>query len=309
MRVVFAGTPAFAAAALQALGDSGVNVALVLTQPDRPAGRGMKHSLSEVKKLALLKTYDIFQPTRLKDLEAQTRLHAAAADIMIVAAYGLILPKGVLELFPAGCLNIHASLLPRWRGAAPIQRAILAGDKESGVSIMRMEEGLDTGPVYLARALPLDEKETAGSLHDKLAVLGARTLVEALPSIMSSALTPVAQPPTGVTYAPKFSREEAELVWTNDARHLERQIRAFDPHPGAHSHISGESIKIWRANLLPDHHSGPGFVTQVSPKGIDVACGSGGLRITEIQRAGSKRLAVADFLRGSPIALGAKFGA
>jgi methionyl-tRNA formyltransferase len=309
MRVVFAGTPVFAAIALQALLDSGANVALVLTQPDRPAGRGMKYSISDVKKLALRNNLDVFQPPSLKDASALTRLRAAAADVMIVAAYGLILPKGVLDLFPAGCLNIHASLLPRWRGAAPIQRAILAGDTQTGVSIMRMEEGLDTGPVYLARALYLDAKETAGSLHDKLAALGAHTLVEALPSILSGTLKPLAQPIAGVTYAPKFSREEAELDWSNDARQLERQIRAFDPHPGAHSLLAGESIKIWRANLLADHHSEPGLVTGVNSKGIEVACGSGSLRITQMQRAGGKRLAVADFLRGSPLAVGARFGA
>jgi methionyl-tRNA formyltransferase len=308
MRVVFAGTPAFAAAALKALGDSGIDVALVLTQPDRAAGRGMKESISEVKKLALLKKYDIFQPPSLKDVDAQMRLRAAGADIMIVAAYGLILPKAVLELFPAGCLNIHASLLPRWRGAAPIQRAILAGDKETGVSIMRMEEGLDTGPVYLARTLHLDKQDTAGSLNDKLAALGARTLVEVLPSILSGTLKAVAQPPSGVTYAHKFSRAEAEMQWTNDARQLERQIRAFNPHPGAYSLLAGESLKIWQADLLPDHHPEPGIVTRVSPEGIDVACGSGSLRITEIQRAGGKRLAAADFLRGSPLAVGARFG-
>ena len=309
MRIVFAGTPAFAAVVLQALIDAGFVVTLVLTQPDRPAGRGLRASESEVKRVAQANAIDVLQPLSLKDAGTQAQLRHSAAEVMVVAAYGLILPAAVLNLFPAGCINIHASILPRWRGAAPIQRAILAGDAHSGVSIMRMEEGLDTGPVYATRVIDLENDESAGSLHDKLAALGASTLVEFLPQIVAGRLQPVRQPETGITYAHKISKQESLIDWTRDARQLERQIRAFDPFPGAYSLLEGQPVKIWRATVLAEKGNPPGIVMQSGSTGIDVACGQDSLRITELQRAGGRRLPIGEFLRGAPISTGARFGA
>lgn len=308
MRLVFAGTPAFAAASLQALAAAGHEVVLVLTQPDRPAGRGMKLSPSEVKQAAQGLGIEIFQPPTLRDAAAQARLRDCGAEAMVVAAYGLILPPAVLQLFPFGCINVHASLLPRWRGAAPIQRAILAGDSETGVCIMGMEQGLDTGPVFLAKSLPIGAGDTAASLHDKLAMLGASLLVEALPGIAAGTLIPRPQPAEGVTYAAKISKEEAAIDWNLDAKTLARRVRAFNPFPGCHTTLRSEALKIWRA--APFDADGPaGRVLQIDGAGILVACGQGALRIEELQRAGGKRVGAAEFARGASLAVGEMLGA
>ncbi len=309
MRIVFAGTPAFAASALQALIGAGHEIALVLTRPDRPAGRGLRLAASEVKQLAEQARLPLLQPQRLKDVQLQSRLHAAGAQAMVVAAYGLILPRAVLDLFPAGCINIHASLLPRWRGAAPIQRAILAGDSETGISIMRMEEGLDSGPVYLMRPIPIAAEDTAGTVHDKLAALGARCIVEALPAIAEGTLKAVPQSEAGATYAHKIAKDEAAIDWRREAVEVDRQVRAFNPFPGAYSTLHDGPLKVWRATVVPGSPAPPGTILRADAQGIVVACGNGALRATELQRAGGKRLAAMDFLRGLPLAAGERFGA
>jgi methionyl-tRNA formyltransferase len=307
MRIVFAGTPAFAAVALQALVDARFEVVLVLTQPDRPAGRGLRELPSEVKQLALRHGLRLAQPRTLREEEIVAQLRSSAAQAMVVAAYGLILPSVLLDLVPAGCINIHASLLPRWRGAAPIQRAILAGDRETGISIMRMEQGLDTGPVYLTRTTPILPDDDAGSLHDRLATLGACCITEALPQIADGSLAPARQPSDGVTYAHKITKPEAAIDWQRDSLELDRQVRAFNPFPGAFSILRGEPVKIWRGLALAGGQGVPGEILSCGPHGIDVACGNGILKIMELQRAGSRRLPVADFLRGSSIEPGERF--
>ena len=309
MRIVFAGTPAFAASALRALIGSGHEVALVLTRPDRPAGRGLKLAAGEVKQLAEQARLPLLQPQTLKDAQVQARLRAARAQALVVAAYGLILPRAVLELFPLGCINIHASLLPRWRGAAPVQRALLAGDDETGISIMRMEEGLDTGPVYLMQRIPIAAEDTAGNLHDKLAALGARCITDALPSIADGTLAAVPQRETGATYATKIAKEEAAIDWRRDAIEVHRQVRAFNPLPGAYSWLRGEPVKIWRAVIVAGSAAAPGTILDAGAQGIDVACSPGILRATELQRAGGRRLAAADFLHGVVLAAGERLGA
>ena len=309
MRIVFAGTPAFAANTLQALIEAGHEIALVLTRPDRPAGRGLKFAAGEVKQLAERARLPLLQPQTLKDAQLRTHLHAAGAYAMVVAAYGLILPLAVLELFPAGCINIHASLLPRWRGAAPIQRAILAGDSETGISIMRMEEGLDSGPVYQMRRIPIAGEDTAGTIHDKLAALGARCIVEALPVIADGTLKAVPQNEDGATYAPKIAKDEAAIDWRRNAVEVDRQLRAFNPFPGAYSSLRGEPLKVWRATVAPGSPAPPGTILRADAQGIVVACGNGALRATELQRAGGKRLAAAEFLHGLSLAAGERFGA
>ncbi|MEK6209095.1 MAG: methionyl-tRNA formyltransferase [Pseudomonadota bacterium] len=309
MRIVFAGTPAFAASALQALIEAGHEIALVLCRPDRPAGRGLKLAAGEIKQLAEQARLPLLQPQSLKDAQLQARLHGAGSQAMVVAAYGLILPRAVLELFPAGCINIHASLLPRWRGAAPIQRAILAGDSETGISIMRMEEGLDSGPVYLMRRIPIAAEDTAGTVHDKLAALGARCIVEALPAIADGTLKAVPQSEAGATYAPKIAKDEAAIDWRREAVEVDRQVRAFNPFPGAYSTLRGEPLKVWRAAVAPGSPAPPGTILRADAQGIVVACGNGALRATELQRAGGKRLAAADFLHGLSLAAGERFGA
>jgi methionyl-tRNA formyltransferase len=310
MRIVFAGTPAFAAAALQALLDAPFDVCLVLTQPDRPAGRGLRLTTSAVKQLSLRHGLPLAQPPSLRNEEILVTLRAARADVMVVAAYGLILPRSVLDLFPAGCVNVHASLLPRWRGAAPIQRAILAGDSTTGISIMRMEQGLDTGPVYLARALPILPNDCAGELEARLAVLGARCLVEALPQIARGKLAAVEQNAEGITYAPKITKPEATIDWRRAAREVDRQIRAFNPVPGAATALGRNAVKIWRASASASSNGAgvPGEVLGLSADEIDVACGTGVLKIAELQKAGGKRLSAADFVRGSSLTPGARFG-
>jgi methionyl-tRNA formyltransferase len=309
MRLVFAGTPAFAAVALAALVKAKHRPVLVLTQPDRPTGRGLKPQPSEVKLLALKQGVEVFQPASLRSADVVARLKAARAHALVVAAYGLILPQDVLDLFPCGGINIHASLLPRWRGAAPIQRALLAGDRESGVCIMRMDAGLDTGPVYKCERVRLDADETAGSLHDKLATLGARLLLEVLEALESGGLQPRPQAQESATYASKITKEEALLDWTQEAVQLERAVRAFNPVPGAQSTLEGHPVKIWRAQLASASGGAPGQVISAGEEGILVACGQGALNITELQRAGGRRLSAGDFLRGRGLVSGTRFGA
>ena len=308
MRIAFAGTPAFADVALQALVDARFDIALVLTQPDRPAGRGLRESPSAVKQLALRHGLTVVQPQTLRSEEMLVQLRDSAVQFLVVAAYGLILPPAVLEIFSAGCINIHASLLPRWRGAAPIQRAILAGDRETGISIMRMDQGLDTGPVFLSRAVPILTDDTAGSLHDRLAVLGGRCIVEALPQIAQGTLACVSQPADGITYAHKITKAEAAIDWRRDALELARQVRAFNPFPGAYSLLGNEPVKIWRASTGDRGQAMPGEILGHAPEGIDVACGKGALKIMELQKAGGRRLSAAEFLRGSPVEPGERFG-
>ena len=307
MRIVFAGTPAFAAAALQALIESHFEVALVLTQPDRPAGRGLRESPSAVKQLALRHGLTVAQPLTLRNEEILEQMRSTAAQALVVAAYGLILPRAVLDIFPAGCIIIHASLLPRWRGAAPIQRAILAGDQETGICIMRMEQGLDTGPVYLVRKIPILRDDSAGSLHDRLAALGAQCIVEALPKIGQRSLAPFPQPADGITYAQKIVKAEAAIDWRRDALDVDRQVRAFNPFPGAFSSLGNETVKIWRGRADAAASGRPGEILACTAEGISVACGKGILNATELQRAGGRRLSAAEFLRGLPAAQHKRF--
>lgn len=303
MKLIFAGTPEFAAQSLAAIVVAGHEVALVLTQPDRPAGRGMALQPSAVKQAALACGIPIFQPPSLKDAATQARLAAVGADAMVVAAYGLILPQAVLDLPRFGCLNIHASLLPRWRGAAPIQRALLAGDDESGVCVMQMEAGLDTGPVLLREVLAITADETAATLHDKLAMLGARLVVDALGRLP---LPATAQPAEGVTYAHKIDKAEATIDWTCSAAELDRHIRAFNPFPGAQVRFAGQPVKLWRA--VPVAGSGePGTILAVDRRQIIVACGDRALAVSELQKAGGKRLPVDQFLAGYPLQVGQRF--
>ena len=307
MRLAFAGTPAFAAFALRALLEAGHDVALVMTLPDRPAGRGLRPRASEVKELALAHGLPFAQPATLKSDQALATLQAAQVQIMVVAAYGLILPPALLDLFRFGCINVHASLLPRWRGAAPIQRAILAGDTETGISIMRMDAGLDTGPVYLKQSVRIEPNDTAGSLHDKLATLGGRCIVEALNALQADQIRPVPQSDHGVTYANKIDKREAVIDWSDAAAKIERQVRAFDPFPIASTSWRGESLRVWRARAVPQENGSPGRI-DVTAGGILVGCGSGALLIQELQRAGSKRMSAADFLRGVELARGEILG-
>jgi methionyl-tRNA formyltransferase len=295
MRLIFAGTPEFAATALSALIAAGHDIALVLTQPDRPAGRGMQLQPSAVKKLAVANHIPLFQPERLKDPATHEPIRAAAADVMVVAAYGLILPQAVLDIPTHGCINIHASLLPRWRGAAPIHRAIEAGDAETGITLMRMEAGLDTGPMLLADTVKVGVGETAGELHDRLAALGGRLIVAALARF--DQLSPQQQPDSGVTYAHKISKAEAHLDWHEAAVTLARKVCAFNPFPGAAADLAGTPVKLWRAEAVT-HAGTPGQILAADARGIVVACGNGALRITELQKPGGRRVASADFLSG-----------
>ncbi|MDR2189075.1 MAG: methionyl-tRNA formyltransferase [Azonexus sp.] len=305
MRLIFAGTPEFAATALTAIIAAGHEVALALTQPDRPAGRGMALHASRVKQVAAAHGIEVFQPPSLRNLEAETRLAAVGAEIMVVAAYGLIVPPAVLDLPRFGCINIHASLLPRWRGAAPIERALLAGDAETGVCIMQVEAGLDTGPVLLRQALPIADDDTAATLHDKLAALGARLIVEALECLP---LPAAAQPAEGVTYAHKIEKAEALIDWTRPASEVDRHIRAFNPFPGAQTHFAGQPVKLWRA--APVAGSGePGTILAIDRQRITVACGDGALAVSELQKAGGKRLPAPQFLAGRPLQAGQRFDA
>ncbi len=304
MKVIFAGTPEFAAQALKSIAEAGHEIALVLSQPDRPAGRGMSLQASPVKKLAQELGCEVFQPLTLKDPEAQAKVAAVGADVMVVAAYGLILPQAVLDMPKYGCINIHASLLPRWRGAAPIQRAIEAGDAESGVCIMQMEAGLDTGPVLARVSTPISLQDTAATLHDRLAELGASSVVDVLSRLP---LPADAQPEEGVTYAAKIDKAEAVIDWQRPAEALHRHIRAFNPFPGAQSQLKGTGVKVWQASVVP-LNGVPGTVLSTDKQGIVVACGQGALCITELQKAGGKRLPVVQFLAGNALVPGDCFG-
>lgn len=301
MRVAFAGTPSFAAASLRALLDAGHEVGLVFTQPDRPRGRGLQPAASPVAQLANGAGLPLLQPDSLTDPAFLAALRAAGPEVIVVAAYGRILPPAVLTLPPRGCLNVHASLLPRWRGAAPVQRAILAGDVETGVCIMEMEAGLDTGPVLLRRSTPIRPEDTGGSLTDRLAELGGATLVEALRHIDRLPREP--QPADGVCYAAKLSRAEAWLDWQGDAQSLARQVRAFDPFPGAETEQGGVRIKVWRARLV-EASGPPGVILGVQEGCPVVACGRGALMLLELQRPGGRRLSSTEFLRGHPLSSG-----
>ena len=318
LRVAFAGTPEFAAIALRALLDARFEVPLVLSQPDRPAGRGMKLQASPVKQLAVAHGLAVAQPRSLRldgkfPDEAQAgreALLAARPDVLVVAAYGLILPQWVLDLPRLGCLNIHGSILPRWRGAAPIHRAIEAGDTETGITIMQMDEGLDTGDMLLIERLPIAAADTTATLHDKLATLGGRMIVEALELAACGGFHPVKQPEAGVTYAHKIEKAESQIRWSDDAAQIARRLRAFDPFPGGVAQLDGEPLKVWRAEVVDiDGVRGePGQVLAVSADGPVVACGSGSVRLTELQRAGGKRLPAAAFLQARPLQVGESLG-
>jgi len=321
MRLVFAGTPEFAALALRALLAAGHEVALVLTQPDRPAGRGLKPQPSAVKQVALQHGLALAQPRSLRldgkypDDAAQARaaLQQADAEVAVVAAYGLLLPPWVLALPRRGCLNIHASLLPRWRGAAPIQRALEAGDADSGITIMQMDAGLDTGPMLLRQALPIAPHETAASLHDRLAERGAHLIVQALQQAAAGTLQPQPQPEQGVTYAAKIDKAEALIDWRASAEQIGRRVRAFDPVPGALTLCRGEPLKVWATRVLtqqPALSSAPacGTVLAADAHGVQVQTGAGVLLLTELQRPGGKRLPAAAFLAGHALPVGTVLG-
>jgi len=302
LRLIFAGTPEFAVPCLEACLGSGAEVVAVYTQPDRPAGRGRKLTPSPVKQAALAAGIAIEQPESLKSPDARRTLANYQPDLLIVVAYGLILTRKVLATPRIGCWNVHASLLPRWRGAAPIQRAILAGDIESGVDLMQMEAGLDTGPVLLQRSTPIASDETGDSLHDRLSALGADVLAEGLRrTLAGEVLVATPQSEDGVTYAHKLDKAEARLDVARTSIALERQVRAFDPWPVAEAEVAGEPLRIWAAHAIDrDHSATPGSVLGASRNGIDLACGEGVLRITALQRAGGKRITAADYLNARP---------
>ena len=318
MNVIFAGTPEFASVALQRLLDAGFRVPLVLTQPDRPAGRGMKLQASPVKQCALAHGIAVSQPRSLRldgkypeeAAAARAAIEAARADVMVVAAYGLILPQWVLDTPAKGCLNIHASLLPRWRGAAPIHRAIEAGDPETGVTIMQMDAGLDTGDMCLIERLPIGPTDTTASLHDQLALLGGRLIVEALEMSACGGLPRTPQPAEGVTYAHKIEKAESWIDWRLPAATIDRRVRAFTPFPGAAGLWQGETIKFWEGRPEPlGAAAAPGTVLGADAAGVVVACGAGAMRFTQLQRAGGKRLAAGDFLHGFALPVGAQLEA
>ncbi|MBK1650352.1 methionyl-tRNA formyltransferase [Rhabdochromatium marinum] len=309
--LLFAGTPDFAAPALQALLRAGYPIAAVYTQPDRPAGRGRKPQPSPVKQVALDAGLPLEQPGTLKDATAQQRLHEYQAHLMIVIAYGLLLPPAVLAAPALGCLNIHASLLPRWRGAAPIQRAILAGDTRTGVELMQMDAGLDTGPVFARRETDISATETGRSLHDRLSALGAELLIDSLPAILDQRLQPQPQASEGVCYAHKLSKDEAQIDWAQSAVEIDRRIRAFNPWPVAQTRLGTETLRLWAAtpeSLDPDATpAAPGTVLSADKTGILVATGAGALRIHELQAPGKRAMRAADFLNAR-VLHGAHFG-
>ena len=317
MRVAFAGTPEFALELLRCIRAAEFEIVLVLTQPDRPAGRGMKLHASPVKVYADEQGISVEQPRSLRldgkfpDDAQRTRqaLFAAHPDVIVVAAYGLLLPAWVLELSRLGCLNVHASLLPRWRGAAPIQRAIEAGDARSGITIMQMDAGLDTGAMLLAEATEIAPADTAGTLLQRLAPMGGRLLVESLRRAAQGRNLPVPQPEAGVAYARKIDKAEAAIDWSDAASAIERRIRAFDPAPGASATLNGDVLKCWRAELVdaPGVTGLPGEIVAVDSSGVCVACGAGALRLTELQRSGGKRLGAHAFLAGHPVRAGMRF--
>jgi methionyl-tRNA formyltransferase len=307
MRVGFAGTPAFAAVALEAILGAGFAVPLVFTRPDRPRGRGLALAFSPVKALALSRGIPVLQPATLKAAEARADALAVPLDVLVVAAYGLILPQAVLDWPRHGGINIHASLLPRWRGAAPIERAILAGDRITGISIMRMDAGLDTGPVASRTPVPIAADDTAGTLGARLAEAGARAVVAALATLRDTGALPATpQPAEGATYAAKVGKAEAAVDWSSPAAAIERQIRAFDPAPGATAVISGAPVKLWRASAEEGgtRPAAPGTILAASRRALVVACGQGALAVTELQPAGKRRMDVAAFLAGHRLAAG-----
>ena len=303
MKIIFAGTPLFAAAALDALVAAGHDIALVLTQPDKAAGRGMKTAQSPVKMLAEQRGLSVFQPGTLKNSpEIERMLDALHADVMVVAAYGLILPAAILEIPRLGCINIHASILPRWRGAAPIQRAILTGDAATGITLMQMDAGLDTGDIIDIAQIPIQDDDTGASLHDKLAELGAKSIVGLLSKDPGDRFHGKKQDDALATYAAKLSKSESSISWADDARQIERQVRAFDPFPGAACLFEETPIKIWKARLVEGVNGAPGEVLNEGT--LLVACGKDGLELEVLQKPGGKRLHVKQFLPGFPIPAG-----
>jgi methionyl-tRNA formyltransferase len=303
MKIIFAGTPEFAAQALAAIHAAGHEVCLVLTQPDRPAGRGMKLQASAVAKYAESHGLNIAKPVTLKTPDALELIANCRADVMVVAAYGLLLPQAILDLPRLGCINIHGSLLPRWRGAAPVQRAIEAGDTQTGIGIMQMEAGLDTGPVLLERVIAIEPTDTAASLFAKLTALGAECIVEALKNLET--LTPRPQADVGITYAKKIEKNEARMDWSESATVLERRVRAFDPFPGCETNLSGERLKVWQASVCGNAANTPaGVVADVQRDAFVVACGEHALRITSVQRAGGRRISTAELLQSFPLSTG-----
>ncbi len=308
MRVIFAGTPAFAVPPLQAILDAGHDVALALTQPDRPSGRGLALTPSPVKQIALRHNLRIEQPASLKSEAVQQQLRDVQADIMVVVAYGLLLPRAVLQATRKGAINIHASLLPRWRGAAPIQRAVEAGDTQTGITIMQLDEGLDTGPTYLAQSIPIADLDTAGAVHDRLMPLGAQLVVECLRQIAEGTAIARAQPSEGVTYARKISKSEGALDWREPAGDLARRVRAFNPAPGTIARLRDQELKVWAAVALERaFDAAPGAVVEVDEHGPIIACGTGSVRLEVLQRAGARRMNAGELMRGFPIEVGERF--
>jgi methionyl-tRNA formyltransferase len=310
LRIVYAGTPEFAVPALEALCISHHQVAAVYTQPDRPAGRGRLLTASPVKVCAQRYGLPVIQPLNFREVSAVEQLRSYQPDVMVVAAYGLILPQAVLDIPRMGCINIHASLLPRWRGAAPIQRAILAGDAETGVTIMRMEAGLDTGPMLKKQAFALTGHDTAASVHDRLAVLGGTLLMPMLDDLPNALNEAIPQPQEGVTYAKKLSKDEALLDWSVSAEQLDKQIRAFNPWPIAETRLDNQQLRVWRAEVMPSvHNKAPGTVLAANSQGIQVACGSDTLNLLEVQLAGRNRLSAAEFIKSHHQLIGVQLGA
>jgi methionyl-tRNA formyltransferase len=312
LRIVFAGTPEFSVPALQALHDAGHAIVAAYTQPDRPAGRGREVASSAVKQRALALGIPVEQPATLRVPEAQQRLAAYAPDVMVVVAYGLILPQAVLDIPRLGCLNIHGSLLPRWRGAAPIQRAVLAGDERTGISIMLMDAGLDTGPELLRRELAIGPRETGGEVHDRLAPLGAQAIVEAVQGWAAGSIQATPQPATGATYAAKIRKDEARIDWTRPADEIDRQVRAFNPWPVAETRLGDEQVRIWEAcpvtaEFATESHAAPGTVLQAPAGRVVVATGNGLLELLTVQFPGRKPLKARDILNSRPLG-GKRFG-
>ncbi len=308
MKVIFAGTPHFAASALNALiGEH--QIVGVLTQPDRPSGRGMQINASPVKQLALQHGLKVLQPQTLKTEQAQQEIASLGGDVMVVAAYGLILPKAVLDLPRHGCLNIHASLLPRWRGAAPIQRAILAGDKETGITIMQMDEGLDTGDMLLKKPCPIQNEDNAQTLHDRLSALGAECILEALELLAANRLVPVQQDDGAACYAAKLQKAEAAIDWSQDAAQIERAVRAYNPYPVCQANLNGTVLKIWQAEVCAGMQGKPGEVLALDRQGIVVACGKDALRLLTLQRPGGKAQSAVQVMQAAAVKVGDHFSA
>ena len=308
LRVGFAGTPPFAATALTAILGAGFRVVTVLTRPDRPRGRGLKLTPSAVKSLALERDLALLQPATLNDQAARAELATAALDVLVVAAYGLILPQPVLATPRHGCINIHASLLPRWRGAAPIQRALLEGDLQTGISIMQMDAGLDTGALISARVVSIDPRDSAATLTERLAAVGAEAIVDTLIRLQRDGRVDALPQEDGASYARKISRDDAAIDWQASALAIDRQVRALDPVPGAFTVLGGKPIKIWSSEPEAGHFVSPGAVVRADGGSLVIACGEGALAVRELQRAGGRRLNAADFLSGNPIETGTRVG-